>query len=222
MLNLRYLKLIWIACLAISINTIKSSEAKAIGLVPTQDTLESLDIPVSGLSNTNDGVPRLIFNGQYWNIFNSRYAPTSAAASQSTYYVQQDSSGSTSELNGVFDPNLPTGIFAIDGRTVALGSFTQEFSYLSNASAGNYDSVTCAAGSPECVFYTLTNTVSVTEFAPGVQFRQSSLQLEADYQPDSSQNVPEPLTIVGSVLALGLGKQFLRKSNPKRQSAKTV
>jgi hypothetical protein len=243
MLNTRYLKLICLICVALFINVIKLSEAKAIGITLTQDTPESLDISFGfGLPGpgTSDGAPRLVADGQNWNVFTSNepsYSPW-----LSYLYVQQDRSDSTDEIGGVLNLSLPTSRFEINGRIgLNSSSFTQEVSYLSSAPAGRlsargcafyfpldppptcfqyndgYSSVTCLKGSPDCVFYTLTNEVN----DPNIY--SNNLRLMADYQPlETSEDVPEPLTIVGSILALGLGKRFLSKSRIKRQPTKTT
>jgi hypothetical protein len=244
MLKIRFLRLFGIISLVAVVNIIRPPKATAIGLIPVTDTPESLNIPFGVPSPlTVDGVPSLVFNGQNWNIFVSQanglrreggFAPL--------YYVQQDSSGSTDESNGVFNPDLPTGVFWYEALSFPEryrdSAPPLEFSYLSNAPGGTlnnvgvcpyvytshspdcfdyrgaYDSVTCVKGTPGCVFYTFNRS-----FPP--HFEDSSGQLIADYQPlESSENVPEPLTIAGSVLALGLGKRFLSKSNTKRRSAK--
>jgi hypothetical protein len=240
--NIRYLKLICLVGLAIFVNTIKLPEAKAIGITLTQDTPESLDISLGSYPpspGSQDGAPRLVANGQYWNIFASQLA--SFDLSRSYLYVQQDRSGSTDELNGVFNSSLPTSEFEINGRGLNRNDFTREVSYLSNAPAGSitpagcpisnpfapptpcfqydggYSSVTCLKGSPDCVFYTFTNEV------PDPNSISNNLRLMADYQPlETSEDVPEPLTIVGSILALGFGKRFLSKSRIKRQPTKTT
>jgi hypothetical protein len=233
--NIRYLKLICLVGLAIFVNTIKLPEAKAIGITLTQDTPESLDISLGSYPpspKTSDGVPRLIANGQNWNIFAAKL-PFSFAPWMAYFYVQQDRSGSTDELDGALNLSLPTGLFEINGRGLNAGSFTQEISYLASAPPGSiapagcqiacfqydgaYSSVTCLKGSPDCVFYTFTNEAG----DPNTIF-DNNLRLMADYQPlETSEDVPEPLTIVGSVLALGLGKRFLSKSRIKRQPTKT-
>jgi hypothetical protein len=241
---LRFFGIISLIAVANIIRLLRLPEAKAIGLTPVIDTPESLNIPFGVPSPlTVDGVPSLVFNGQNWNIFVSQLnGLRREGGSGPLYFVQQDSSGSTDESNGVFKPDLPTGVFRYESLSFPEGYRDSapplEFSYLSNAPGGTfnnfncpyvytspspdcvdyigrYSSVTCVKGTPGCVFYTFNRN-----FPP--HFEDSSGQLIADYQPDSSQNVPEPLTIAGSVLALGLGKRFLSKSNTKRQPAKTV
>jgi hypothetical protein len=234
-----YLKLICLVGLATFINMLKVPEAEAIGITLTQETPESLDISfgIAPPPSTDNGAPTLAFNGQYWNIFTSRLA--SFDLSRSYLYVQQDRSGSTDELNGVFNSSLPTSEFEINGRGLNRNDFTREVSYLSNAPAGSitpagcpvanplnpptpcfqynggYSSVTCLKGSPDCIFYTFTNEVTDPNSI------SNNLRLMADYQPlESSEDVPEPLTIVGSILALGLGKRFLSKSKTKRKPIK--
>jgi hypothetical protein len=242
MFNTRYLKLSCLVCIPLFLNMLKVPEAEAIGITLTQETPESLDISFGSYPppSTSDGAPTLVFNGQYWNIFASRLA--SFDPSISYLYAQQDRSGSTDELNGVFNSSLPTSEFEIRGRGgLDRNSFTQKASYFSNAPAGSitptgclisspltpptpcfdyiggYSSVTCLKGSPDCVFYTFTNEVTDPNSI------SNNLRLMADYQPlETSEDVPEPLTIVGSILALGFGKRFLSKSRIKRQPTKTT
>jgi hypothetical protein len=243
--NIRYLKLICLVGLAIFIHIIKVPEVKAIGITLIQDTPESLDIsfgiapPSSYINNgASNGAPQLILNGQYWNIFAS--SEPSFSPWISYLYVQQDRSGSTNELNGVFNSSLPTSAFEVNARGLSSGDFPPGASYLSSAPAGSitpkgcslsspftpptpcftyiggYSAVTCLKGSPDCVFYTFTNEVSDPNSI------SNNLRLMADYQPlEASEDVPEPLTIVGSILALGLGRRFLSKSSIKRQPTKT-
>jgi hypothetical protein len=242
MFNTRYLKLSCLVCIPLFLNMLKVPEAEAIGITLTQETPESLDISFGfGLPEpgTSDGAPRLVANGQNWNIFTSKEPSFSPWLSY--LYVQQDRSDSTNELGGVLNLSLPTSGFEINARgDLNRYSFTKEVSYLSSAPPGSlnargcafyfpldspptcfqynggYSSVTCLKGSPDCVFYTLTNEVN----DPNI--RSNNLRLVADYQPlETSEDVPEPLTIVGSVLALGLGKRFLSKSHFKRQPTKT-
>jgi hypothetical protein len=239
--NIRCLKLICLVCVALFINIIRLPEAKAVGITLTQDTPESLDISFGSYppgASPQDGAPRLVFNGQYWNIFASNepsYWPSS-----SLFYAQQDRSDNTDELNGVLNTSLPTSRFVIEGRGLNSGSFTKEVSYLASAPPGSltargcafyfplsppptcfqydggYSSVTCLKGSPDCVFYTFTNEVSDPNSI------SNNLRLMADYQPlESSEDVPEPLTIMGSILALGFGKRFLFKSSIKHKPTKT-
>ncbi len=224
----RYLTFIWIACFAAVANILGTTAAKAAHIAPStitpqSETQDYLIFDFRGIPYLNEiqETPHLVFNGQYWNIFSSRYVSTGPEASPTKIYIQQDSSGSTSDLNGVFDANLPTALFTIDIKDST--PYTREASYFANAPVGEYGSITCPASSPECVFYTLT--AGITPFPiPGVEgWPADYFRLKADYQPSaSSENVPEPLTIAGSVLALGLGKRFLSKSKTKRQSAKTV
>jgi hypothetical protein len=225
------------------VNIIRPPEVKAVGLTPITDTPESLNIPFGAPPPsplTTNGVPSLVFNGQYWNIFVSQVSGLRHEGGFAPlYYVQQDSSGRTDESNGVFNPDLPTGVFwyAIRSFSGPYDAPPLEFSYLSNAPggtfnnvrcpyvfdnpnpdcvdySGTYSSVTCVKGSPGCVFYTFNRNFPI-------EFADSSGQLIADYQPlESSENVPEPLTIVGSVLALGLGKRFLSKTSAERKPAK--
>lgn len=239
MFTIRYLRLIWIACLAIFINIIKSPEANAVSLVVAQDTLESLDITINNISypdvdNGDNGEEKLLFDGQYWNVFASQNGKNFGAPYDirfgTDYVIQQGIPGSTGESFrriGVPYISFPAGgSLEVEGVTTGTTSLTYERSY--PAAFDPFpaaEPVACAAGSPNCVFYTITNILNFAEPVPGIDGYpyQASLRIQGDYQPsESSENVPEPLTILGSLLALGLGKRFLSKPSAKRQAAKTV
>ncbi len=106
MFNIRYLRFIGIAYLAMFINIIKSPEASAVSLVVAQDTLESLDITINNISypdvdNGDNGETKLLFDGQYWNIFASQngknFGTPYDIRSGTDYLIQQGIPGSTGE-----------------------------------------------------------------------------------------------------------------------------
>lgn len=169
---------------------------RADAVIIGRETPDKLDLSFSpvdsyppGNSPNSDGPLVTLFGGQYWQVYaQSRIAPTGPAAGASRLFVRQVAPGQDA---------LPSAVFSLVRFNFSPG----QISYVSNSQGGNFNTVTCPFGSPNCVYYQLQQVPSPTLF---------NYELQGFFQsPESPKPVPEASTGVGALAALGL-MGFLR------------
>jgi hypothetical protein len=138
-----------------------------------------------------------LFLGQNWNVFGSRTALYRGTGLD--LLVEQADQGSTligpkAAFSGV---TFRTGVSVVGGG---------QASYLANSPAQTFNSVTCVAGSPNCVSYEFkTLTPDTTCFPPICNSPNGVIdpifELKGFFKP---QQVPEPETGISALAALGL------------------
>jgi hypothetical protein len=210
------------------------TQAKAVTLSPgttvLSDTTEFLDFQINlnqitapfgtnppgqfGPPPPGPSVP--LFLGQNWNVFGSRTALMRGSGVD--LLVEQATPGST--LAG------PKAAFS--GGTFRFDVFVSnaQASYLADSPAQTFNSVTCVAGSPNCVSYEFKTLTPTTECpspcgAPN-GFIEPIFELKGFFNPSDLPPVPEGKTGVGALMALGLILLMRSRHNTLKNAPKTL
>jgi hypothetical protein len=156
-----------------------------------------------------------LFLGDNWNVYVSRDAGSFQRGTGISVFAEQV----------VQSPNLVRPQASFSGGTDRFNFYpfpAQQVSYLTDAPAGTFDTVTCPIGSNNCVSYEF-GALFPTSLCGGCSpngFRNPVFDLKGFFNIQNPKPVPEGETSNGALAALGLmmlvrTRQGFFKTNPK-------